>query len=826
MADRNAESTTPSGDSPVAQPAAQPLGGRFGFGRNTLKNRIAVYFAILLIGVQGVVLVVVDTAISGNARDKIEEELAVGARVFRRQLEQNNNQLGQAAEILSRDFAFRDAVGSNDVPTIVSALQNHGTRIGATVMMLAAPERRLIADAQRPDATGQPFAFPWLIDAAERNGRASGLVLIDGRAYQLVVVPVLAPAPIAWAAFGFPVDNRIARDLQSLTELHVSFLSRGRSGDWSVLASTIPAALQAPLREAVSAQPDPRAAPGGSSIGGIRLAVGEYESLMLALAHSDDSAIVAVLQRSLEEALAPVRRLETLLALLAAGALSISLTLSVLIARGITRPIQALTEGTRRLEEGDYTRAVTVTSRDEIGELARRFNLMRDGIAAREDQIARLAYRDVLTDLPNRALFNDRLNISLEVARRGKSPLTVLLMDLDRFKFINDTLGHQAGDQVLRQLAQRLAGLVRKSDTTARLGGDEFALLLTGTDIAEAIQVAQKILSALEEPVNVGGQALDVRGSVGIAGFPVHGENAETLLRQADTAMYAAKRASTGFAVYDPRQGEQGGAHLSLLGELRQAVNRNELTLMYQPKIEIATGRVDGVECLVRWVHPERGLIPPMHFIPFAEQTGFIRNITEWVIENAVAQCGKWLAQGTSLKVAVNISAHDLLNPALPDRIQAALARHKVPVSLLSMEITESAIMQDAVHAIELLGSLNALGITLSIDDFGTGYSSLAYLKQLPVHELKIDRAFIRNIVSDKKDRAIVLSTIELGHNLELSVVAEGVEDEASLAHLAKLDCDYAQGFLIARPQDAQAFMHWHAARNRVQKPADARSRA
>ena len=786
---------------------------RFAFRFHSLQSRIAIYFAVLMICAQGVVMVIVDTGISRNAREKIEEELKVGERVFRRLLDQNNRQLTQGAEILSRDFAFRDAVATNDVATIVSVLRNHGSRIDAAVMMLAAPDGKLIADTRSGGAPGSRFAFPWLIEAAEREGRAAGMVLIDARAYQLVVVPVLAPAPIAWAAFGFPVDDRIARELQSLTELHISFLSRGGPAEWSMLASTMPPERHASLRAAVAAAPGPASASTARG-GGHKLSVGEYESLLLPLEQRPEYVIVAVLGRSLDEALAPFRRLESVLLLLAVASLCVSVALGVLIARGISRPIQALTGMTRRVEEGDYSQAVTVRGHDEIGDLAQHFNLMREGIAAREAQILRLAYRDALTDLPNRALFHDRLKIALERARRSRSMVTVMLMDLNRFKFINDALGHQAGDQVLKLVAERLSGLLRKGDTTARLGGDEFAMLLADTTVEEAAQVVHKILAALEAPIMVGELAVDVTVSIGVAAYPLHGQDGETLLRRSDTAMYAAKRANSGHAIYDPERDDHSGAELSLLGDLRRAIDRNELHLAYQPKIEIGSGRVAGVECLLRWIHPVRGPVAPVEFIPFCEQTGFIKAITRWVIEAAVTQCGAWRDRGIALRIAVNISAQDLLNPKLPDMVSEALARHRVPVELLSMEITESGVMQEPARAIELLGRLHALGVTLSIDDFGTGYSSLSYVKRLPVHELKIDRSFTRNIVGDLRDRAIVLSTIELGHNLGLTVVAEGVEDTASLEMLHKLGCDYAQGYAIARPLDAHALLQWLAMRD------------
>jgi diguanylate cyclase (GGDEF)-like protein len=774
------------------------------FLRKSLQWRIVFFFALLLMVVQGVTLLMVDAASSRSGRATIKDELAVGERIFRRQLEQSGRQLMQGAEILSLDFAFREAVATRDLATIRSALANHGARIQAGFAALVSLERTFIADTRRPGNAGQAFVFPGLMDKAEKTGRASGVALVEGQAFQLVVVPVLAPAPIAWAVFGFPVDNPLAKDLQTLTGLHVSFLGRAGDGVWLVLASTMAPGVQELLPPTVGDRA------GAGSRGASFTASGhEHEALVFPLEQTGESPVVAVLARSVDEALAPLKRLETLLMLLALGGIGASVLGSVFIARGITRPLRDLGDMTRRIEEGDYTRAVPADAVDEMGELARRFNLMRDGIAAREDQILRLAYRDVLTDLPNRALFNDRLQVAIQYTKRIQSSLAVLLMDLNRFKTINDTLGHHMGDQVLQNVGRRLSGLTRKSDTTARLGGDEFAVLLNNTTVEQAKDVAEKIARTLEAPIVIGSHSLDVRTSIGVAACPEHADDAETLMRHADAAMYAAKRSNADYAVYDARTHAQREDELSLLSELRRAVDENEFRLLYQPKVELATGKVTGVEALVRWVHPVRGAIAPLHFIPFAEQTGFIKTITRWVINEAVRQAKTWYAAGRTLRVAVNISAQDLLTPELPEIVVSTLKAHDAPAALLALEITESGVMQDAAHAIEVMQKLAQIGVGRAIDDFGTGYSSLAYVKQLPVDEIKIDRSFVRNIVNDKKDMAIVLSTVELCHNLGLMVVAEGVEDVLSRELLRRIGCDLAQGYLFTPPLQAAVLEAW-----------------
>ena len=751
----------------------------------SLRSRIVVFFVALLVLVQGTALLLVNAANQRNAREHIRQELAVGERIFRRLLEQNQARLAQAVELLSLDFAFREATATRDVPTMQSVLVNHGSRIRADRMTLLSLDGQVLADTDTPPATS--FALAALLRQAEREGKATGMMVDDGRAYQVAVLPVLAPTPIAWTVGGFVIDDRLAQDLRALSSLDVSFVIQGPGGAWTLLASTVP-----PEQARRLAQDDDG-----------------FQSAVVGLGNVGDDRIVAVLSRSLDEALAPYRRLGAVLIMLLAGSMAASIVASMLIARGVTRPISQLAAMTRRIEEGDYEQAVDVGGPVEVGELARRFNLMREAVAARQEQVLRLAYRDPLSDLPNRALFNDRLRTALEAAKRSGAPLSVLLMDLDRFKYINDTLGHHMGDQVLQQVAKRLVSLVRKSDTTARLGGDEFAVLLLNSGVEAARGVAQKIVAGLEQPIAVDQHSLDVRASIGISGFPTHGAEAETLVRQADAAMYAAKRGNSGLAVYEARMHAQHEEQLTLLSELRQAIERNELRLVYQPKVALLGGMATGVEALVRWMHPSKGMVAPDRFIPFAEQTGFIKTITAWVLDAAARQGAAWRDAGRSVRISVNISAQDLLNPDLPGQLTAALERHGLPAQLLGIEITESGVMQDAARAIEVLKGMEGLGIGRAIDDFGTGYSSLAYVKQLNVDELKIDRSFIRNIVRDGRDRAIVLSTVELAHNLGLDVVAEGVEDQASANLLRELGCDAIQGWLVSRPLEPAALETW-----------------
>ena len=420
------------------------------------------------------------------------------------------------------------------------------------------------------------------------------------------------------------------------------------------------------------------------------------------------------------------------------------------------------------------------------------------------------ALHDALTGLPNRVLFHDRVSQAIESARRARSGAVVMVMDLDHFKEINDTLGHYHGDQLLKLMGQRLTSLLRAEDTVARLGGDEFAVLLPSVGGREyANDVAEKILAALRQSFEVDGLTLEVGASIGIACYPTHGEDKETLIQRADIAMYVAKADHTGYQIYETEQDRHSVQRLALAGELRRAIEHDELVLHYQPKVDVASGRVVGAEALCRWQHPSLGLIMPDEFIPMAEHTGLITPLTKQVISMALQQTARWRAQGHRLSVAVNLCARSFLDTQLLDDIPELLATWRVDPSLLEIEITESMIVGDPERARAVLEQLNELGITLAIDDFGTGYSSLAYLKQLPVDEIKIDKSFVLQMSSNLNDETIVRSIIDLAHNLDLRAVAEGVEDQAILGRLNELGCDVAQGYHISRPMPADRLEAW-----------------
>lgn len=497
----------------------------------------------------------------------------------------------------------------------------------------------------------------------------------------------------------------------------------------------------------------------------------------------------------IEKSLRPLLLKTTIAALLSA-----LLSLAIYFALKIL-PLRALTRVLAKLEESQQTLRTEINAK----ELALR-SAKDLGLAMRHQ-----ALHDALTNLPNRVLLYDRLQQAILLCLREKQTLSLIMVDLDRFKNINDTLGHHIGDLVLQQIAQRVPNVLRSSDTVARLGGDEFAILLKGISThPQAVLTAEKILEAIRQPINIEHRALHVSASLGIVLFPEHGTDPPHLMRCADIAMYSAKRAKAGFAFYDAAQDLQNTKQMVLQNDLYEAiVDSKQLVLYYQPKIDLRTKRICGVEALIRWWHPQEGLIFPDDFIPAAEQSGLIRALTRRVLDLALQESSEWQKKELPMPLAINISGENLQDPTFPSQVAEALTAHAVHPSLLEMEITESALMQDPVCAITAIQTLREMGILISIDDFGTGYSSLAYLKKLAVSQIKVDKSFVMDMIENDNDAIIVPSTIDLAHNLGLRVVAEGVESEEILKQLIAFGCDIAQGYYISPPLPIGQFCEW-----------------
>ena len=782
------------------------------FLAHSLQARIVVVFLGLLLVIQGGTWWFIRYHIEGIARSQILADLQTGERVLQRLLEQNNVNLSQATRVLASDFGFRAAIASGDAATVQSALDNSAGRVDAAMAAYTDADFRLVAATDPRGARFVQAMAHYARRGHEGRTQAHLFEVIDGLPYQIVAVPVKAPGVIGWVGMAFAVGESLLQDLRSLSGLDAALMQAQPGTQWHTMLSTRPQNEWAQL--GASWRPDrqdfdPQR---GERHHAVFLSGTELDTRAVALPGSEGHPpVTALLLRSVDEALAPHRALQRILLVLSLLGVVVFAVGSAITARYITTPLRLLSRSARRLEEGDYDTTVALPSHDEIGELAQSFETMRVALQTRAREVRRLAYEDPLTDLPNRAQFRLDLRAALLARAGGTAPCAVLMLDLDRFKHVNDVLGHRVGDRLLRAVADRLRHAMPATPgaVLARLGGDEFAILLPETGAAEAHSVAQALLGTLEMPVALDDHRIDLGAGIGLVVAPDHGEDADVLLARAEVAMYAAKQKQAGVIAYHAGLDSGSEASLTLLGELRHAVDHHQLRLFLQPKIDLRTGQVVGAEALMRWEHPERGMVPPMRFIPFAEQTGFIRVLSMWVLAE-VARFSQTLAEhGLALKLAVNLSTRDLMDQDLPAKVETLLQRHATDPSRLVLEITESAIMDDPQRALGTLERLHQMGLKLSIDDFGTGYSSLAYLKRLPVDELKIDKSFVMNMENDVQDAKIVRSTIDLAHNLGLRVVAEGLESAQSWKILEGLACDEAQGYFIAKPMPAGDFLSW-----------------
>ena len=524
-------------------------------------------------------------------------------------------------------------------------------------------------------------------------------------------------------------------------------------------------------------------------------------------------SLLATIERHIEEsgnrdvqALASAAKSQTRLLFLSTAAALVFLLLVILsLQRLIFRPIDTVSRALKAEAFGKDGVILPSAHSRETQRLVDAFSEMRKQVHSRQAELEHQALHDSLTELPNRALLQDRMEQAINVARRDHKKITLLMIDLDRFKEINDTLGHTVGDRVLKEVGSRLLHSLRQVDTVARLGGDEYAVLLPNTDIAVAEKIVRKLLTEIETDLVIDELTLVVKTSIGLAEFPTHGEDVSTLLQHADVAMYVAKHGQLGYSIYSPGEDEYNIGRLALIGDLRHAIENNNLELHYQPKVDLETGQVNAVEALLRWHHDQHDYIPPDEIIALAEQTGMIDEITRWVLKESFVQCSVWRRNGIQLDISINISMSNLKNGELIPYIKSLLDEYGLPAKCFTLEITESAMMAKPENALKVLTNFTMMGIKLAIDDFGTGFSSLAYLKKLPVDELKIDKSFVVDLPHDENDLIIVRSTVELAHNLAIDVVAEGIETEAAYGLLKSMKCNSAQGFYISKPLDAQA---------------------
>jgi diguanylate cyclase (GGDEF)-like protein len=770
--------------------------------RISFQARIAGVLILLLLIVVGAVFVAVRAATQDAVSKQAQAQLDVGTRVFEGLLEMRGKRLRDAVQLLSTDFGFRDAVASADSATIRSVLLNHGARINANDMFLLGMDGKVLSSTVEQIPEGSPFPYTQALRDLKAHNQSMLIVPLQGKPHLLVESTVLAPLPIARVVMGFSMDDDLAQELRSLSGLQVSFLSVVHQLPGQII-STQPQPLYDSLRGVMLS-------PAYNQMQMTEHGDQSFLSKRLSLGNTGDSAgdqVVALLQSPLDQAMQAFAPLDEKLFWITLAAMAGSLIGTLLLARSVSLPVRALAMAAERIGEGDYSTPVKLERSDELGLLAGAINSMQSGIAEREQQLAHNALHDGLTGLPNRALVMERLGSAVSAQR----PVALLYLGIDNFRAINDSIGPEGVEQLLQVIGEQLQLPMRPGDTVARLSGNEFLLLIHNAETDSAVAVADRVQRLLLKPQRIGDHDLALDASIGIAVYPANGDSPSELLQRAAIARQDAAQLPGRLQVYEDGRDLAHQRQISLIRDLRHAARNGELTLHYQPKLDIRQGRVRQAEALLRWQHPQFGNVSPAEFIVLAERTGSIQILTRWVIEEAMRQLAEWVRRGLHVQLSVNISADDLLSEDLAERVSNLLKRYRVPAEQLVFEITESAVMREPEHALKVLNRLRECGISLSVDDFGTGYSSLAHLKRLPVQELKIDQSFVRNLDETSEDAVIVRSTIEMSHNLGLKVVAEGVEYAHSLRLLERWHCDTAQGYLISRPLTALAFEAWIA---------------
>ena len=768
----------------------------------SFRRRLVVFLFATLAILQASTALFTYSFTRGTLVEQGKAQLIHAKDLFVGQLDEIGVQIAAGVDVLALDFALRQAIAQRDHGTVLSALRNHGKRIGATRMLLVGLDGQIDVDTGDAE-TGETgagrsrFGFPALIEAAASDNRATSIVAIDGKAYWMVVVPVRAPVPIAFIAAGVPVDDALLQKIQGLAALpkSLALASDGGSGAWTTLAGN--AGLAGLLPPAASPlPPEPTA---------MELD-GRAEIVLAAplMTPPGSPRVAAIMGYPLADALSEYRPIILAPFGLLAGALIVAFGGALLIARSIARPVEALALATRRIEAGDYTPPPPIGLKNELGQLSAALGSMARAIAEREERIRHQASHDAITGQLNRVALDGIMAARL-AERRGGQPAALLMIGFVRLQEIVKTVGSELGDRLMRDAGQRLAGMIGEA-SLARISDAAFGVFAPELEPAEATALARRIVASFEQPYHEGDLTIDAVAEVGIALSPQHGVDGSLLLQRADVALFDASRAESRIAVYDPAADPHRPEHLSLMSDLRAALDTDELLLYYQPKLDLATGRVAGAEALVRWKHPKRGFVPPDAFIRLAEETGNIQRLTRWVLEAGITQAAAWRKMGLALKISLNLSVRDLADQGLPERIGALLAAHAVPADSLVLEVTESAIMGKPDAAIAVLRRLANQGIVLSVDDFGVGQSSLNYLRRLPVSELKIDKSFVLKLAEMPDDRTIVQSVVELGHRLGYSVTAEGVEDESALRLLTEFGCDHGQGYHIGKPMPADVF--------------------
>jgi diguanylate cyclase (GGDEF)-like protein len=766
----------------------------------SLQNKIFILFVLLLLMVQAIAFWTLYNGNKNQEASEINSQLTTAQTIFTELFDRRLSYLSVFSETAAKDYGLKE-VFNEDTRSLLVALNNHRKRIDADLAMAISSDGIITGQLQRTFIKEDSTSFSSKVQQGTELGslfrhvdwfhseQTSHFYKIKDALYQLSLSPVnVGSKTIGWIAFGFQVDQRLANEFKSITNLQTDFILQENGSRYLVASSnnqttkTQKLSLANLVRENNTPQ--------------------QYIATYVLISEFDDQEFEVYMYGLRDNIVSLLQEQWLQLLILAALTLFISLTTAYLIAGSISDPIKRLVAQAKVIASGQYDQTIELNEQNEIGQLADEFNHMQSAVLQREKEITYLANHEPLTNLPNR----HKLNQSLEALKQQS--FAVLHLNLSRLKDVNATLGYDVGDEVIKELAQRLqqVSLQDYVHLLVHLGADEFILVVQTNQINT---VRETISKELEATFSYRGISLQLQVRIGIALYPENTTNPITLLQMADTALNHTKNTGNTVQIYDATLDINTVERLSLINDLKLAIPGNQLELHFQPKLCLKTWKVTHAEALVRWQHPTLGMVPPDDFIHIAEQTGQIKALTRWVFLTALTQSNEWKNLGLELNIAVNISAGNLKEPDFYDFICDSINRNSVAAEQITIEVTESSVVDDPESAIALLSKFKDTGLKISIDDYGTGYSSLAQLKQLPVHELKIDKSFIQRLEHDEDDQIIVSSTIDLAHNMGLHVVAEGIEDEFSLTWLAKHNCELAQGYFISRPKPASELTPW-----------------
>ena len=769
----------------------------------SLQTKIFLFFVSLLILVQAIAFWTVMAGNKSQEKQEINSRLTTAKTIFNVQYNSRRDYLNAFAETAAKDYGIKQ-VFADDLRSLLFAMNNHRKRIDADIAMgISASgmikgqllvENLRISDVKVKVKQGieqqTQFRFPqWL---TLENKKQDHLYAIDNTVFQLSLSPLtVGDRVIGWLAFGFRIDETLAKNFFDITQLHTDFAIK-QGENWRLIASSN-ADADLTLTQRIIEKNIPN----------------DYIAIGQSIAQEGPLELVFTMYGLRADIVKMLQEQWWQLLILTFVTLFLSLAVAYIIAASITKPIKKLVTQAKVVASGDYHQTVNINDNSELGQLASEFNAMQSAVLTREEQIIHQANHDPLTNLPNRRV----LNSTIKLLAKENTAFSIYHLNLCRVKDVNETLGHDVGDWLIKSLSQRLSEL-NELRLLCHVGADEFILLAELDDHSSSDKLVKRIHQVLEGNCYYQGISLQLQVRTGIASVPEHCANGHSVLKMADTALNYSRKVNRPMQIYHQELNVNSVERLNLINDLKDAIAKDQLELHYQPKINLKTGIITHVEALVRWRHPQIGMIPPDNFIHIAEQTGQINPLTRWVFITCLKQYLTWKSLGLDLNVAVNISAENLKDSDFYLFINQTMTNFEVPPDKVTLEVTESAVVDKEGAAMVLLQKFKADGLKISIDDYGTGYSSLAQLKQLPVHELKIDKSFVQRLCHDEDDKIIVRSTIELAHNMGLSVVAEGIEDEFSLNWLTQHHCELGQGYFISRPKEAKKLTPWLLEKN------------